>query len=88
MLQCVEVSSPKTINITQFLNTNNFSVNNRHFAIKSSQTSQLYISLIFDCITGRFTEVLITILSTAESETPASIRTFITSVFPIHAAWC
>jgi hypothetical protein len=47
MLQCVEVSSPKTINITQYLNTNNFSVNNRHFVIKSSQTTQLYITNVF-----------------------------------------
>ena len=33
MLQCVEVSSPQTIDIAQYLNTNNFSVNNRHFLI-------------------------------------------------------
>jgi hypothetical protein len=37
-------------------------------------------SLIFDCI--NFTEGLITILSTADSEAQASIRTFVTSVFP------
>jgi ferredoxin-like protein FixX len=36
------VSHPKTINIEQYLNTNNFSVNNRHFVIKSSQATQLY----------------------------------------------
>jgi hypothetical protein len=47
MLQCVEVSSPKTINITKYLNTNNFSVNNRHFVIKSSQTTHLYITKVF-----------------------------------------
>ena len=43
-------------------------------------------SLIFDCIS--FTEGLITSLSTADSEAPASSRTFITSVCPPHAAWC
>ena len=43
-------------------------------------------SLIFDCIS--FTECLITCLLTAVSEAPASTRTFITSVFPIHAARC
>ena len=47
MLQCVEVSSPKTINITQYLNTNNFLLNNRHFIIKSSQTTQLYTTKVF-----------------------------------------
>jgi hypothetical protein len=30
MLLCEEVSDPKTIKIKQFLNTNNFSVNNRN----------------------------------------------------------
>ena len=43
-------------------------------------------SLIFDCIS--FTEGLITYLFTADSEAPASNRTFITSVFPSHAARC
>ena len=43
-------------------------------------------SLIFDCI--RFTEGLITLLSTADSEAPASNRTFVTSVFPSSAARC
>jgi hypothetical protein len=47
MLQCVEVSSPKTINITQYLNTNNFSVNNRHIVIKISQATQFYITKVF-----------------------------------------
>jgi mRNA-degrading endonuclease HigB of HigAB toxin-antitoxin module len=47
MMQCVEMSSPKTINITQYLSTNNFSVNNRHFVIKSSQTTQRYITTVF-----------------------------------------
>ena len=42
MLPSEEVCHPKTINIIQYLNTNNFSVNNRHFVIKSSQTTQLY----------------------------------------------
>jgi hypothetical protein len=37
-------------------------------------------SLIFDCIS--FTECLITCLSTADSEAPASTRTFVTSVCP------
>jgi hypothetical protein len=43
-------------------------------------------SLIFDCLS--FTEGLITCLSTAESEAPASTRTFVTSVFPFTAAQC
>jgi len=43
MLPGVEVSHPKTINIKQYLSTNNFSVNNRNVVIKSSQTTQLYI---------------------------------------------
>ena len=43
-------------------------------------------SLIFDCIS--FTEGLITILSTADSEALASIRTLVTSLFPFHAARC
>jgi hypothetical protein len=42
MLQGEEVWNPKTINIKQYLNTNNFSVNNRPFVIKSSQATQLY----------------------------------------------
>ena len=37
-------------------------------------------SLVFDCIS--FTECLITCLSTADSEDPASNRTLVTSVFP------
>ena len=47
MLLCEEVCDPKTINIKQYLNTNNFSVNNRHFVIKSSQATQLYITKVF-----------------------------------------
>ena len=43
-------------------------------------------SLIFDCIS--FTEGLITSLSPADSEAPASHRTFVTSVCPLHAALC
>ena len=43
-------------------------------------------SLIFDCIS--FTEGLITSLSTADSEAPASSRTFVTSVYPFTAALC
>ena len=42
MLPSEEVCDPKTINLKQYLNTNNFSVYNRHFVIKSSQTTQLY----------------------------------------------
>ena len=41
-------------------------------------------SLIFDCLS--FTEGLFTGLSTADSEAPASIRTFITSVYSCTAA--
>jgi predicted type IV restriction endonuclease len=47
MLQSEEVCDPKTINIKQYLNKNNFSVKNRHFVIKSSQTTQLYIAKVF-----------------------------------------
>jgi hypothetical protein len=38
---------PKTINIKQYLNTSNFTANNRHFVIKSSQATQLYITKVF-----------------------------------------
>jgi hypothetical protein len=47
MLQGEEVCHPKTINIKQYLNTNNFSVNNRHFVIKSSQATQPYNTKVF-----------------------------------------
>ena len=47
MLLCEEVFHPKAINIKQYLNTNNFSVNNRHFVIKSSQSAQLYTTKVF-----------------------------------------
>ena len=47
LLHSEEVSYPKTINIKQCLNTNNFSVNNKHFVIKSSQSTQLYITNVF-----------------------------------------
>ena len=47
MLQGEEVWNPKIINRKQYLNTNNFSVNNRHFVIKPSQTAQLYITNVF-----------------------------------------
>ena len=40
-------SLPKTINIKQYLSTNHFLVNNRHFVIKYSQT-QLYITKVFE----------------------------------------
>ena len=43
-------------------------------------------SLIFDCISS--IECLITWLSTADSEAPASNRTFVTSVYPPSAARC
>ena len=43
-------------------------------------------SLIFDCIS--FTECLITQMFTADSEAPASNRTFVTSVYPHLAASC
>jgi hypothetical protein len=43
-------------------------------------------SLIFDYIS--FTEGLITLLSTADSEGPASTRTLITSVILHHVAQC
>ena len=48
LLHCEEVSSPKAINIKQYFSTTHFSVNNRHFVIKSSQTTQLYITKVFD----------------------------------------
>jgi hypothetical protein len=48
MLPGVEVSHPKTLNIKQYLSTDNFSVNNRHAVIKSSQTTQLYITKEID----------------------------------------
>ena len=44
------------------------------------------MSLIFDCIS--FTECLITYFCTAESEAPASNRTFVTFVYPLTAARC
>ena len=47
LLLCEEVSDPKTINIKQYLNTHNFSINNRHFVIKCSQATQLYITTVF-----------------------------------------
>ena len=43
-------------------------------------------SLIFDCLS--FTECLITILSTADSDAPASSKIFAISVFPFSAAQC
>jgi hypothetical protein len=44
LLHSVEVSHPKTINIKQYLSTDNFSVNNWQVVTKSSQTTQLYIT--------------------------------------------
>jgi hypothetical protein len=43
-----EVWSPKTINIKQYLSRRNFLVDNIYFVIKSSQTTQLYITKVFD----------------------------------------
>ena len=48
LLHCEEVSSPKAIKIKQYFSTRHFSVNNRHFVIQSSQTTQLYITKVFD----------------------------------------
>jgi hypothetical protein len=42
MLHYEEVSSPKTINIKQYLSTRHFLVDNIYVVIKSSQTTQLY----------------------------------------------
>jgi hypothetical protein len=38
----------KSINIKQYLSTNHFLVNNRHCVIKYSQTTQLYITKVFE----------------------------------------
>ena len=38
---------PLTINIKQYLKTNNFSVNNRNIVINSSQAAQLYTIKVF-----------------------------------------
>ena len=46
MLPGEEVSCAKTIKIKLYLSTNNFSVNNIHFVIKSSQATQLYITKV------------------------------------------
>jgi hypothetical protein len=43
MLHCEEVSSPKTIDIKQYLSTSNLSVNNRHFVIKNSNKKMLIL---------------------------------------------
>jgi hypothetical protein len=48
MLPSEEVIDPNAINIKQYLNTNNFSVNNRHFVIKASQETQLYNQKKYD----------------------------------------
>ena len=118
LLPCVEVSCPKTINIKQYLNVNDFSsnlhkqhnfilqkyfINNSVVIItyKNHCSSQILLKLtlsdsvqshdhlkrlIFDCIS--FTEGLITSLSTADIEAPASTRNFVTSLLPCHAARC
>jgi hypothetical protein len=46
-MHCEEVSNPKAIKIKQYFSTTHFSVNNRHFVIQSSQTTQLYITKVF-----------------------------------------
>ena len=46
ILPSEEVSDAKTVNIKQYLNTNNFSGNNRHFLIKYAQATQLYIAKV------------------------------------------
>jgi hypothetical protein len=43
-----ETENVKTINITQYLSTSRFLVDNIYFVIKSSQTTQLYITKVFD----------------------------------------
>jgi hypothetical protein len=48
MLHREEVYIPKTINIKQYLSTRHFLVDNIYFVIKSSQTTQLYITKVFD----------------------------------------
>ena len=48
MLHREEVSSPKTINIKQYLSTGHVLVDTIYFVIKSSQTTQLYITKLFD----------------------------------------
>ena len=48
LLHGEEVFYPKTINIEQYLNTNNFSVNNRHSVVKSSKATLLCITKVFD----------------------------------------
>ena len=74
MLQGEEVLNPKTINIKQYLNTNNFSVNNRHFVIKSSQATQLYITKVFHnksschgCIKNNFSSEILIKLTFSDS---------------------
>jgi hypothetical protein len=47
LLRSEDVSYPKTLKIKQYLTTNNFSVNNKHLVIKSSQSTQLYITEVF-----------------------------------------
>ena len=47
LLHSEEVFHPRTINVKQYLNTNKFSVNNRHCVIKSSQTTQFYTTKYF-----------------------------------------
>jgi hypothetical protein len=48
MLHSEEVSIPITTNIKQYLSTNHFLVNNRHFVIKYSQATQLNITKVFE----------------------------------------
>ena len=48
MLHREEVYIPKIINIKQCLSTRHFLVDNICFVIKSSKTTQLYITKVFD----------------------------------------
>jgi hypothetical protein len=42
----IELNQKLLILKQQYLSTNNFSINNTHFVIKSSQTTQLYITKV------------------------------------------
>jgi hypothetical protein len=44
----IMTTGPKTINIKQYLSRRNFLVDNIYFVIKSLQTTQLYITKVFD----------------------------------------
>ena len=70
----VEVTDPKTINIKQYLNTNNLSVNNINVVIKSSQATQLCITKVFHnksschgCIENNFSSEIFIKLTFSDS---------------------